>query len=48
MLVNEGSKVNAGDKIAEVGLNSNGISMLHFEIRVNGKPADPETLLPNR
>jgi len=48
MLVNEGSKVNAGDKIAEVGLSSNGISMLHFEIRVNGKPADPEILLPNR
>ncbi|MDG2420921.1 MAG: peptidoglycan DD-metalloendopeptidase family protein [Gammaproteobacteria bacterium] len=48
MLVNEGSRVNAGDKIAEVGLNSNGISMLHFEIRVNGKPADPESLLPNK
>ena len=48
MLVDEGSKVNAGEKIAEVGLNANGIAMLHFEIRIDGKPANPTILLPTR
>lgn len=48
MLVSEGSKVDAGEKIAEVGLSANGIAMLHFEIRIDGKPANPTTLLPTR
>ncbi|MEX0618200.1 MAG: peptidoglycan DD-metalloendopeptidase family protein [Pseudohongiellaceae bacterium] len=46
LLVNEGSRVRAGDKIAEVGVNSAGIPMLHFEIRQDGKPTDPLTHLP--
>lgn len=47
MLVGEGSRVAAGDKIAEVGLNSAGVTMLHFEIRLEGKSVDPRELLPN-
>jgi len=48
MLVGEGSRVAAGDKIAEVGLNSAGVAMLHFEIRLEGNSVDPSELLPNR
>jgi lipoprotein NlpD len=48
MLVGEGSKVAAGDKIAEVGLNSAGVAMLHFEIRLEGNSVDPSELLPSR
>lgn len=48
MLVGEGSRVATGDKIAEVGLNSAGVTMLHFEIRLEGKSVDPSELLPNR
>lgn len=48
MLVGEGSSVAAGDKIAEVGQNSAGVSMLHFEIRLEGKSVDPSDLLPSR
>ncbi len=48
MLVGEGSKVAAGDKIAEVGLNSAGVAMLHFEIRFEGNSVDPSELLPSR
>ena len=48
MLVNEGSRVRAGEKIAEVGQNSSGIAMLHFEIREAGDSVDPSRLLPSR
>jgi len=48
MLVIEGSRVNVGEKIGEVGSNSAGVTMLHFEIRVDGKPADPGRFLPHR
>jgi len=48
MLVGEGSRVSAGEKIAEVGQNSNGVAMLHFEIRVDGQSVDPTGLLPGR
>ncbi|MFT6092419.1 MAG: lipoprotein NlpD [Pseudohongiellaceae bacterium] len=48
MLVGEGSRVVAGDKIAEVGLNSAGVAMLHFEIRLEGNSVDPSELLPSR
>jgi lipoprotein NlpD len=48
MLVGEGSKVRAGEKIAEIGQNSSGTAMLHFEIRVDGSSVDPIGLLPRR
>ena len=48
MLVGEGTRVQAGETIAEVGSNSNGIAMLHFEIRLDGKSVDPTSLLPDR
>ncbi len=48
MLVSEGARVRAGEAIAEVGSNANGIAMLHFEIRLDGKSVDPTSLLPDR
>lgn len=48
MLVSEGSHVRAGEKIAEVGVNSAGVAMLHFEIREAGDSVDPSRLLPSR
>ncbi|HLT63231.1 MAG TPA: peptidoglycan DD-metalloendopeptidase family protein [Pseudohongiella sp.] len=48
MLVKEGDNVRAGDKIAEVGTGPNGRELLHFEVRVDGKPVDPVRYLPNR
>ena len=48
MLVAEGSRVSAGEKIAEVGRNASGLAMLHFEIRVDGKSVNPANILPNR
>ena len=48
MLVGEGSRVRAGEKIAEIGQNSSGIAMLHFEIRVDGSSVDPLGFLPGR
>lgn len=48
MLVTEGSHVRAGEKIAEVGVNSAGVAMLHFEIREAGDSVDPSRLLPSR
>jgi lipoprotein NlpD len=46
MLVSQGDRVRAGDKIAEMGTGPGGVAMLHFEIRRNGDPLDPLTLLP--
>ena len=48
MLVSEGSRVTAGDKIAEIGENPAGVAMLHFEIRVDGNSVDPIRFLPRR
>jgi hypothetical protein len=48
MLVKEGSRVRAGEKIAEVGENSSGVAMLHFEIREAGDSVDPSRLLPSK
>jgi lipoprotein NlpD len=45
-LVTEGTRVKAGDTIAEMGRTGAIRDMLHFEIRRNGKPVDPLAWLP--
>lgn len=46
MLVPEGQRVEAGQQIAEVGVNDQGVAMLHFEIRRDGASVDPMEFLP--
>ncbi len=45
-LVNEGEVVKAGQQIAELGNTGAARNMLHFEIRLEGKPVDPLLYLP--
>ena len=45
VLVKEGQTVKRGEPIAEMGDPANG--MWHFEIRHQGKPVDPASLLPS-
>ena len=47
-LVNEGQLVKAGQQIAEMGRTGAASDRLHFEIRYNGKPVDPQQYLPKR
>jgi lipoprotein NlpD len=47
-LVKEGDRVKAGQLIAEMGSSSASRDSLHFEIRRNGKPANPIDYLPRR
>lgn len=46
-LVKEGAMVKQGQKIATMGLNDSNQPMLHFEVRKNGKPIDPHTMIGN-
>jgi lipoprotein NlpD len=48
LLVQEGETVRAGQTIARMGEGPNGVPMLYFEIRSQGKPVDPLKLLPRR
>lgn len=47
-LVKEGESVTTGQTIAEMGRNSGNEQILHFEIRLHGKPVNPLTYLPKR
>ncbi|WP_231968508.1 peptidoglycan DD-metalloendopeptidase family protein [Polynucleobacter necessarius] len=45
LLVKEGDSVRKGQKIAEMGNTDTNSPKLHFELRVNGKPANPTPYL---
>jgi lipoprotein NlpD len=45
-LVVEGDRVEIGAEIALMGESASGETLLHFEIRVRGRPADPSNYLP--
>ncbi len=47
-LVEESTRVRAGQVIAEMGRSGGSVPMLHFEIRRNGRPVDPRGFLPPR
>ena len=48
LLVEEGQAVSAGEIIAEKGSSGTDTVKLHFEIRKEGKPIDPQRVLPRR
>jgi lipoprotein NlpD len=48
LLVKEGQQVKRGQKIAELGDSGTTQPKLYFEVRKQGKPVDPQKLLPAR
>ena len=47
LLVKNGDKVSAGQKIALMGSSGTNKVMLEFQVRLSGKPINPKTILPN-
>lgn len=48
VLIKEGDPVAAGQRIATMGAGPQGSPLLYFEIRINGTPGNPLSLLPPR
>lgn len=48
IIVKENDRVKAGQKIAEMGSSGTNQTMLEFQVRLNGKPINPASLLPVR
>lgn len=48
MLVREGERVRAGQRIATMGATGTFRTQLHFEVRRDGQPVDPVSVLPRR
>ncbi len=48
LLVKEGDIVKAGEAISEMGQDHTGRTVLHFEIRKDGKPINPTKYLPKK
>ena len=48
LLVKEGDQVTKGQRIADMGRANGGQSVLHFEIRREGEPVNPLSLLPRK
>ena len=46
LIVKEGDSVSSGQEIAKMGQDSDGQVLLHFEIRKNGSPVEPDKYLP--
>lgn len=48
LLVEQGAEVVAGQRVATMGQGPGNRPLLHFEIRIDGKPVDPLMYLPAR
>lgn len=48
ILKSEGNQVKSGEMIATMGTLTDGLPILHFEIRKNGKVVDPLGYLPKK
>ncbi len=48
LLVKEGDRVKSGQTISYMGQDHSGRTVLHFEIRKNGKPINPTRYLPKK
>lgn len=46
MMVREGQQIEAGQTLTEIGGRGRSAQALHFEIRSNGEPVSPRSLLP--